>query len=170
MRINGDLGGVLDLLPARLAEAKDDRTRLALLREAAQLRLEHTHDAPSALSDLAHTFPLAPRDLLIENQILSLAKTTGDYATAASAYARAIDELDAEPREGARLRLAYADLVADHLGERAPAADAYAQVAAVEPGNRRAVYAFASLGAQLGRWDDAASILVRYCGIREAFD
>ncbi|MEO7730310.1 MAG: hypothetical protein ABIY55_05015, partial [Kofleriaceae bacterium] len=30
-RINGELGGVLDLLPARLAEAKDDRTRLALL-------------------------------------------------------------------------------------------------------------------------------------------
>jgi tetratricopeptide (TPR) repeat protein len=170
LRTNGDLAGVLDLLPARLAEAKDDRTRLALLREAAQLRLEHTHDAPGALADLARAFPLAPRDLLIENQILSLAKSTGDYGTAASAYARAIDALGAEPREAARLRLAYADLVADKLDERTPAADAYAQVAAVEPGNRRAVYAFASLGAQLGRWDDAAAILVRYCGMREAFD
>jgi tetratricopeptide (TPR) repeat protein len=52
-RVNGDLGGVLDLLPARLDEARDDRTRLALLREAAQLRLEHKHDAPGALADLA---------------------------------------------------------------------------------------------------------------------
>ena len=170
LRTNGDLAGVLDLLPARLAEAKDDRTRLALLREAAQLRLEHTHDAPGALADLARAFPLAPRDLLIENQILSLAKSTGDYATAASAYAQAIDALGAEPREAARLRLAYADLVGDNLGERAPAADAYAQVATVEPGNRRAVYAFVSLGAQLGRWEEAAAILVRYCGMREAFD
>jgi lipopolysaccharide biosynthesis regulator YciM len=170
LRTNGDLAGVLDLLPARLAEAKDDRTRLALLREAAQLRLEHTHDAPGALADLARAFPLAPRDLLIENQIMSLAKTTGDYATAARAYALAIDALGADPREAARLRLTYADLVADKLDERAPAADAYGQVAAVEPGNRRAVYAFASLGAQLGRWEEAASILVRYCGMREAFD
>ncbi|HWO18097.1 MAG TPA: hypothetical protein VNO30_04955 [Kofleriaceae bacterium] len=170
LRRTGDLGGVLDLLPARLAEAKDDRTRLALLREAAQLRLEHAHDAPGALADLARAFPLAPRDQLIENQIMSLAKTTGDYATAASAYARAIDALGDDAREAARLRLAYADLVTDKLGERAPAADAYAQVAAVEPGNRRAVYAFVGLGAQLGRWDDAAAILVRYCGMREAFD
>ncbi|HEY0191944.1 MAG TPA: hypothetical protein VGC42_12580, partial [Kofleriaceae bacterium] len=171
-RTNGDLGGVLDLLPARLAEARDDRTRLALLREAAQLRLEHKHDAPGALADLARAFPLAPRDQLIEHQIVSLAKTTGDYATGASAYAKAIDALEAsgDARETARLRMAYADILADHLNDRARAADAYAAVAAVEPGNRRVVLSFASLGAQLGRWDDAAGIVIRYCGVREAFD
>ncbi|HEX4423645.1 MAG TPA: hypothetical protein VH165_37300, partial [Kofleriaceae bacterium] len=171
-RTNGDLGGVLDLLPARLAEAKDDRTRLALLREAAQLRLEHKHDAPGALADLARAFPLAPRDQLIEHQIVSLAKTTGDYATAAAAYARAIDAIDVtgDTREAARLRMAYADILADHLNDRPRAGDAYAQVAAVEPANRRVVLSFASLGAQLGRWDDAAAVVVRYCGVREAFD
>ncbi len=84
-RINGDLGGVLDLLPARLAEAKDDRTKLALLREAAQLRLEHKHDNAGALADLAKAFPLAPRDQLIENQLVSIAKSSGDYLTAAFA-------------------------------------------------------------------------------------
>ncbi|MGN6104620.1 MAG: hypothetical protein ACTHU0_05925, partial [Kofleriaceae bacterium] len=173
LRINGDHGGVLDLLPARLAEAKDDRTRLALLREAAQLRLEHKHDAPGALADLARALPLAPRDQLIENQILSLANSTGDHATAAAAYAQAIQAIDAagdDPREAARLRLGYADLLSEHLDDRATAADAYAQVAAVEPGNRRAVHAFAGLGAQLSRWNDAASIVVRYAGLREAFD
>jgi len=169
-RINGDLGGVLELLPARLAEAREDRTRLALLREAAQLRLEHKHDAAGALADLARAFPLAPRDQLIENQIVSLAKTTGDHATAATAYAHAIDALGGDAREAARLRMAYADIVAEHLDDRARAADAYAQVAGVEPGNRRAVYSFAGLGAQLGRWDEAAIVIVRYCGVREAFD
>ncbi|HEY0989965.1 MAG TPA: hypothetical protein VGD80_23005, partial [Kofleriaceae bacterium] len=172
-RINGDLGGVLDLLPARLTDARDDRTRLGLLREAAQLRLEHKHDAPGALADLARAFPLSPRDQLIEHQIVSLAKTTGDWATAAAAYERAIIALEAgagDAREAARLRMAYADIIAEHLSDRARATDAYAQVAAVEPGNRRAVHSFASLGAQLGRWDDAATVVVRYCGVREAFD
>jgi tetratricopeptide (TPR) repeat protein len=171
-RINGDLGGVLDLLPARLAEAKDDRTRLALLREAAQLRLEHKHDAPGALADLAKAFPLSPRDQLIENQILSLAKTTGDFATAASAYRDALTALGQsnDAREAARLRLAYADLVADHLEDKPAAADAYAQVVEVEPGNRRAVHAFASLGTELHRWDASADAVVRYCDKREGFD
>jgi tetratricopeptide (TPR) repeat protein/Tfp pilus assembly protein PilF len=172
-RINGDLGGVLDLLPARLAEAKDERTKLALLREAAQLRLEHKHDAPGALADLARAFPLAPRDQLIEHQIVSLAKTTGDYATAAAAYDRAIQAIDAsggDAREAARLRMAFADITAEHLHDRARAGDAYAQVAAVEPGNRRAVQSFANLGGHLGRWDEAAAAVVRYCGVREAFD
>jgi tetratricopeptide (TPR) repeat protein len=171
-RTNGDLGGVLDLLPARLAEAKDDRTRLALLREAAQLRLEHKHDAAGALADLARTFPLAPRDQLIEHQVVSLAKSTGDYATAATAYAQAIGAIDAtgDAREAARLRMAYGDILADHLNDRAQAGDAYAQVAQVEPGNRRVVLAFASLGAQLGRWDDAAQVIVRYASVREGFD
>src|SRR5690606_27061684 len=143
LRTNGDLAGVLDLLPARLAEAKDDRTRLALLREAAQLRLEHKHDAPGALADLAKAFPLAPRDQLIENQILSLAKSTGDFATASTALRAAIamlvDGPAADPREAARLRLTFADLAADFLNDREAAADAYAAVAEVEPGNRRAV-------------------------------
>jgi lipopolysaccharide biosynthesis regulator YciM len=169
-RINGDLGGVLELLPARLTEARDDRTRLALLREAAQLRLEHKHDSPGALADLARAFPLAPRDQLIEHQVVSLAKTTGDHAAAAGAYERAIEALGGDVREAARLRMAYADIVAEHLSDRARAADAYAQVAAVEPGNRRAAQSFASLGAQLGRWDEAAVVVVRFCGVREAFD
>ncbi|MDB4962464.1 MAG: Tetratricopeptide 4 [Myxococcales bacterium] len=170
MRINGDLGGVLDLLPARLAEAKDDRTKLALLREAAQLRLEHKHDAAGALADLAKAFPLAPRDQLIENQLGSLAKSTGDYLTAAFAYREAIDALGDDPREAARIKLSYADLVSEHLSDPPGAADAYAQVAGVEPGNRRAVHAFAALGTQLGRWDEAAGVVIRYAGIREAFD
>ena len=170
LRHNGDHAGVLDLLPARLAEAKDDRTRLALLREAAQLRLEHQHDAAGALADLARAFPLAPRDQLVEHQLVALAKSTGDYATAAAAYRHAIAALGDDAREAARLRLAFADLAIDHLGDAAAGADAYAQVAEVEPGNRRAAQAFATLGAQLGRWGAAAATVVRYCGTREAFD
>ncbi|MCX5745369.1 MAG: hypothetical protein NT062_23065, partial [Proteobacteria bacterium] len=170
MRTTNDVTGVLELLPARLAEAKDDKTRLALLREAAQLRLEHKHDAVGALADLAKAFPLAPRDQLIENQILSLAKSTGEFATAATAYEAAITALGDDAREAARLRMAVADVIADHLSDAPRAAEAYAAVAAVEPGNRRAVQAFAHLGASLARWDDATGTVVRHAAIREAFD
>nr|HEX4316875.1 hypothetical protein [Kofleriaceae bacterium] len=173
MRTTNDVVGVLDLLPARLAEAPDDRTKLALLREAAQLRLTHQRDAAGALADLARAFPLAPRDQLIENQIVSLGQSTGDYATVATAYHAAITALGtdkSDAREAARLRLAYADIVADKLRDQARAAEAYEQVVAAEPGNRRAVQAFANLGTSLGMWEDAASAVVRHAGVREAFD
>lgn len=170
MRTTGDVTGVLDLLPARLAEAADDRTRLALLREAAQLRLESKHDAAGALADLARAFPLAPRDQLIENQLQSLAKSTGDFTTLGIAYLEAIEKLADDPREQARLRLAYADLASDRLGDKEPAAHAYGQVAAVEPGNRRAVQAFAVLGSKLGLWTSVVDAVVKYTEVREAFD
>jgi tetratricopeptide (TPR) repeat protein len=170
MRTTGDVTGVLDLLPARLAEAHDDKTRLALLREAAQLRLEHKHDAPGALSDLARAFPLSPRDQLIENQLQSLAKATGDFTTLGIAYLEAIQALGDDAREAARLRLSYADLAADRLNDHAQAAQAYGQVAQVEPGNRRAVQAFAVLGSKLGHWDAVTDAVVHYTLVREAFD
>jgi tetratricopeptide (TPR) repeat protein len=171
MRTTGDITGVLELLPARLAEAHDDRTKLALLREAAQLRIEHKHDAAGALADLAQAFPLAPRDQLIENQLQSLAKTTGDFTTLGIAYLEAIAALGEEDaREAARLRLAYADLAADRLGDHQQAALAYEQVAQAEPGNRRTVLAFATYGAKLAMWEGTASAIARYTSVREAFD
>jgi tetratricopeptide (TPR) repeat protein len=170
MRTIGDYAGVLELLPARLAEAKDDKTKLALLREAAQLRLEHRRDPAGALFDLSRAFPLAPRDQLIENQLQALAKSTGDHASLAAAYQAAIGALGDDAREAARLRMTYADVVADRLGEPKRAAEAYDQVAQVEPGNRRAVAAFANLGSELGMWSEAAGAVVRYAGVREAFD
>jgi len=170
MRTTNDVAGVLELLPARLAEAKDDKTRLALLREAAQLRLEHKHDATGALADLARAFPLAPRDQLIENQLASLARSVNDYTTLGIAYLEAIAALGDDQREAARLRLAYADLAADRLNDPPQAADAYRQVAEIEPGNRRPVQAFASLGSRLGQWTEVATAVVRYADKREAFD
>ncbi|MDB4953534.1 MAG: Tetratricopeptide 4 [Myxococcales bacterium] len=169
MRTIGDFAGVLELLPARLAEAKDDKTKLALLREAAQLRVEHRHDPAGALADLAKAFPLAPRDQLIEHQLQSLSQSTGDHATFAAALQQAISVLGND-REAARLRMAYADVVADRLNDPPRAAEAYEQVTEVEPGNRRAVAAFTSLGSELGMWAGATGVVVKYAGVREAFD
>ncbi len=170
LRVNGDLAGVLDLLPARLAEAKDDTTRLALLREAAQLRLTHKNDAAGALADLARAFPLAPRDQLIQHQLHELADKTRDYGTLAAAYAYAIEALADAPREAARLRLAYADLLSEQLNDVSRAADAYAEVVTIEPANRRAVVAFVTLGAALDRWSEVTAVMIRHAALRESFD
>src|SRR5206468_2018128 len=86
------------------------------------------------------------------------------------AYLEAIAALKEDAREAARIRFAYADLAADRLGEKKQAAEAYEQVAQVEPGNRRAVAAFAHLGSDLGMWAETASAVVRYASVRESFD
>lgn len=170
MRTTNDVAGVLDLLPARLAEAKDNGTKLALLREAAQLRLEHNRDAAGALADLSRAFPLAPRDQLIELQLVSLARDVNDYATLSAAYAGAIAALGDDKQEAARLRLAYADLAANQLNDLEQAARAYEQVVDAEPGNRRAVHAFTRVGSRLARWKNVATAIVCYAQAREGFD
>ncbi len=170
MRATSDIAGVLDLLPARLAEAKDNATKLALLREAAQLRLDYNRDAAGALADLARAFPLAPRDQLIELQLVSVARSVNDYATLGIAYLGAIAALGDDKQEAARLRLAYADLAANQLGEPEQAARAYHHVTDVEPGNQRAVHALTRLGSRLGLWRQVATAIVRYAQVREGFD
>lgn len=170
LRATNDAAGVLDLLPARLADAKDVATKLALLRESAQLRLEHNQDAAGALADLSRAFPLSPRDQLIELQLVSLARSVGDYATLGIAYVGAIAALGDDKQEAARLRLAYADLAANQLNDATQAARAYEQVIDVEPGNRRAVHAFVRLGCRLAMWGQVANAILRYARARELFD
>ncbi len=169
-RQNNDATGVLSLLDARLADAPDDRTRFALLREAASLRLEHQSDQQGALADLARAFPMAPRDQLVEAQLHELANATNQHHLVAMAYLAAIAALGEDPREASRLRLAYADLAAGSLQDITNAASAYVDVAAVDPANRRVVAAVADLCAGLGRWDDAATAVVRYSAVRERYD
>ena len=169
-RQNQDATGVLSLLDARLADAADDRTRLALLREAATLRLEQQQDPKGALADLVRAFPMAPRDQVVEAQLHELAAATGEHHTVAMAYLSAIAALGDDPREATRLRLAYADLTAKHLQDPQNAAAAYVDVASADPSNRRVALAVAELCGGLGRWDEAATAMVRYCANRERYD
>lgn len=169
-RQNNDATGVLGLLDARLADAPDERTRFALLREAAALRLEHQQDQPGALADLARAFPMSPRDQIVEAQLHELATATNQHHLVAMAYLSAIAALADDPREASRLRLAYADLAANQLNDPPNAAAAYVDVAAVDPGNRRVVAAVADLCGALGRWDDAVTAVVRYSAVRERYD
>jgi tetratricopeptide (TPR) repeat protein len=169
-RRNRDHAGVLELLPARLADAADDRTRLALLREAATIRLEHADDAAGALADLARAFPLAPRDGLIEDQIRRLAERTGDWATASQAFGAAIAALGNAPREAARLQAIHGEILADKLGDTAAGLAAYNAAAHGEPSDRRAVGAVIDLAPKHAQWNEAARALVAHFAARERTD
>ena len=169
-RDNADWAGFLEILPARLAEAPDARTRLNLLREAAQLQIQHTHDRAGALANLAAAFPLAPRDGMIEAQLLDLARDTRDWATASKGLADAIANLGDDPHEAARLHLVHADLLEQQLADAAAALSGFRTAATTQPGNARAVQGVIRLAPALGRWDDAARVALAYFAARDRFD
>ena len=75
-----DWAGFLRLVPARLADAGDDRSRLAILREAAHVAATQTEEPAAALGHLAQALPLAPRDGIMLGQVLDLADRTGGHA------------------------------------------------------------------------------------------
>ena len=169
-RDNEDWPGFLEILPARLAEAPDNRTRLALLREASGIQMQHTGDRKGALTNLAQAFPLAPRDGLIEGQLLDLARTTGQWTVASEGLAAAIRALSDDPQEAARLHMIHAQILEDELGDQATALDGWRTVATTQPGNLKAVQGVARLAPKLGRWADAAAAVLGYYAARDRFD
>ncbi len=171
-RENQDWAGFLKLLPARLADAPDDRTRLALMREAAYIQSNNTNDPAGALNSLAMAFPLAPRDGVMEGQILDLAARTGNpgAAAASSALEAAIRALADDPDEAARMRLVRAALLEDSLGDEAAALDEYVTVFRHDRGNQLAATAVVRLAPRRGKWADAAAALLGYAAAKERLD
>ncbi|MCE9580469.1 MAG: tetratricopeptide repeat protein [Deltaproteobacteria bacterium] len=165
---NEDWQGFLDILPARLAEAQDDRTRLALYREAAAIQKDRLGDHAGALANLAAAFPLDPKNGLIEADVLALADATGNTAAAANAVKAAIATVG-DPREAARMSLVLAGLYVK-LSDEDGAYKAYRAVIAIEPGNPVAVRGGALLGAEMSSWDEAVAAVLGLMKARERFD
>ncbi len=107
---------------------------------------------------------------MIEGQLVELARSTGDFATAAGAYAAAIAALADDPHEAARLRLAHGDLLDGNLADDAGALAAFGAAAATQPGNLRAVQGVVRVAPRLGRWDDAAIAVIGYTEARDRND
>ncbi|KAB2906619.1 MAG: hypothetical protein F9K40_06285, partial [Kofleriaceae bacterium] len=172
-RENQDWAGFLKLLPSRLADAPDDRTRLALLREAAYIQLNNTNDLAGALDSLARAFPLAPRDGVMEGQILDLAGRLGqpgNLAVADQALAAAIDALAEDPAEQSRLRLVRAELLEKKLGDEAGALAEYLTVFRRDRANTAAATGVVWLAPKKGQWADAAQAVLGYAAAKERLD
>jgi tetratricopeptide (TPR) repeat protein len=165
---NDDWAGFIDILPARLAEAQDDRTRLALYREAAAIQKDRLGDHAGALANLAAAFPLDPKNGLIEADVLALAEATGQTAVAATAVTAAITTVG-DAREAARMSLILAGLYVK-LSDEDGAYKAYTAALKTEPGNLDAVRGVAFLGAQLGNWDESVAAILGLMKVKERFD
>lgn len=169
-RESQDWPGYLQLVPARLADAGDDRTRLALLREAAYIRQTHLDDGVGALAHLVEAFPLAPRDGVMEGQILALAERTLNHPAAADALARAIVALGDDRDEAARLRVVRAGVLDERLADPSAALAEYAWVHAHDPRQPVATAGVIRLAPANGNWADAALALGRYAVAKERLD
>ena len=169
-RENQDWAGYLQLVPARLADAGDDRTRLALLREAAHIRQQQLGDHAGALDHLVAAFPLAPRDGVMEGQLLALAERTGNHAAAAAALASAIAALADDPDEASRLRMVRAGVLERQLGDAAGALAELAAVHARAPGHADAVAGLVRLGPARGQWSETAAAVIRHAAAKERLD
>ncbi len=169
-RENQDWGGFLKLLPARLADAADERTRLALLREAAYIQLNSTGDLAGALHSLAMAFPLAPRDGVMEGQILDLADKTGNLAMADTALAAAVRALAEDPGETSRLRLVRAELLEKRLDDEAGALAEYLTVFRRDRSNQIAATGIVWLAPRRNQWSDAAEAVLGFAAAKERLD
>ncbi|HUQ04792.1 MAG TPA: tetratricopeptide repeat protein [Kofleriaceae bacterium] len=169
-RENQDWGGFLKLLPSRLADAPDDRTRLALLREAAYIQLNNTNDPASALENLGRAFPLAPRDGVMEAQILDLAGKTGNFGVADQALAAGIRALAEDPGEQSRMRLVRAELLEKKMGDEGAALDEYLTVFARDRASTAAATGVVWLAPKKGKWSDAAAAVLGYAAAKERLD
>jgi tetratricopeptide (TPR) repeat protein len=169
-RERADWAGFLRLVPARLADAADDRARLAILREAAHVALTQTNEPAAGLAHLAQALPLAPRDGLMLGQILDLADRTGGHATADRALATAITALGSDAQEAARLRVQRAGLLERHLGDEASALSELFTVLQVDPGNAAAVAGVVRLAPRHGQWPLAANAILAHAAGKERVD
>ncbi|HVV82915.1 MAG TPA: tetratricopeptide repeat protein [Kofleriaceae bacterium] len=165
-----DWAGFLRLVPARLADAADDRARLAILREAAHIAIGSTNDPQAALGYLAQALPLAPRDGIMLGQLLDLADRTGGHAVADRALATAITALAGDAHEAARLRIQRAGLLERHLGDEASALSELVTVLQVDAGNHAAVTGVARLAPRHGQWPIAANAILAHAAAKERLD
>ena len=165
-----DWAGLLRLTPARLADAADDRARLAILRDAAHVALTHTGEPAVALGHLAQALPLAPRDGIMVGQLLDLADRTGGHAVVDRALGAAITALAGDSHEAARLRVQRAGLLERHLNDEPGALSELVTVLQVDPGNQAAVTGVARLAPRHGQWPIAATAILAHAASKERLD
>jgi tetratricopeptide (TPR) repeat protein len=149
----------LELLEPRLADADSADDRLRILREAADIQEHEVDDLAAAGRSLIRALPLAPKDRVLEGNMVRLAQATGQWEAAAEAYELAAQALPNDPFEAARLRFSRGEILESRLDRSADAYAAFLTVLEAEPANQRAARAVVRLGTRLGHWDEVIRAL-----------
>lgn len=152
-----DWKGILALLPLRLPLAANDAERARLLAEAARIEEKEAHHPEVAFAHLSALFPLQPKDVQIESELLRLADVTKGYDEVASAITAAVAALPEGSPRAIQLKLQLADLHEEKRADKPAALAEYSQVLLLAPTLPSARLGVVRIGAELGLWEIAVA-------------
>lgn len=155
----GEWQGTLELIERRIARAKDDSFRRDVLLEAAGIFEHRAGDRLSALLCVKRAFALLP-ETETEHELVRLAGETDGWAACAAGYADAIAACTDRARRAALL-LSHGTVLEERLADPTGALASYLKVTELEPEALPAAIALVRVAGLTGRWDVAASALVR---------
>ena len=151
---------LLDLVPLRLAAASDAGERARILEDAATCAEARAGDQKRALAWLCAALPLAGANAKLERELLRLAEATGDFAGPARALGETIAAGGAPPLTLAHLHERRGTLLETRLEDLAAAAESYAAALALTPERLEPRLSLVRTLVRLGRFADAAHLLV----------
>src|SRR5262249_49413964 len=147
------------LLERRLDRAKDDAFRRDVLLEAAGILESRASDKLAALSCVKRAFALLCEPET-ERELTRLAGETDSWAPCAAGYAEAISACT-DTKRRAELLLSHGTILEQRLSDLTGALSSYLKVTEIDPSELPAANALVRVGGLTGRWDVAASALVR---------
>jgi len=160
-----DWQGLLEVLPHRLALAGSDDEKARLHREAAALEEKRAQRPKEALGHFLEVLRLRPEDPEAETEIVRLAGSTGELATAARALEQAGSALPSESARKVVLLGLAARLFEDKAQDKASALASLEKAFKVAPADRGVRLGVVRLASQQGRWQTAVE-----AGLAEPFD
>jgi tetratricopeptide (TPR) repeat protein len=159
---------LLDLVPQQVKGAADAGEKARLLEDAAARAEARAQDQTRALAWLCEALPLAGGSARLEHEVMRLAEATGDFAAAARALAETIGAGGMPPLTLAHLHERRASLLEGRLADLGGACDSYAAALALTPERLDPRRSLLAALARLGRFAEAAALLVDVKTARDA--
>jgi len=161
---------LLDLVPLRLAGAADRGERARILEDAAACADTRAGDQKRALAWLCEALPLAGASARLEHEVLRLAEATSDFTGAARALGETISAGGAPPLTLAHLHEMRGQILETRISDLGAATASYASALALTPERLEPRRSLLRTLVRVGRFGDAAKLLVDGGTSREARD
>ncbi|MCA9709452.1 MAG: hypothetical protein KDK70_26665, partial [Myxococcales bacterium] len=169
-RITDDWKRLLDLVEVRVSAGESPRAAVAVLREAAALHENRSADLGAAQAAIARGLVLDPSDTGLEHELVRLAERTDDWAAAADAYRRAVEESGPSPARAAHLYRKEGEIRELRLRDHEGATRAYAAAAEFDPESLLTQRAVIRVAAGAGSWGPAVRGMIRMSKVRAVVD
>jgi tetratricopeptide (TPR) repeat protein len=152
--------GLAQAFEVKREHVSDPDEKLALLRDVAALYESRLNDKPRAFERFLAAFQIAPNDPKSQADVERVAKLTGGWDQAVSAYRAAIDE-ESDPSAQCALRLRLGRIFLEELGRADDALAEYRAVYESEPENETALGALIGLYQRTERWKDLLDVYAK---------